>query len=104
MANLPENSLTREEVFLRAAATGDTSNLPEPITRVEEYLKYIAENGGGGGGGTSDYNALSNKPSIGGQTLQGDMSLEDISGITDEDVAKLEQLNVPVVSGETLSI
>lgn len=100
---LPNEAITREEIYLRAAATGDTSNLPEPLTRTEEYLKYIAENGGGGGG-TSDYNELINKPSIGGQTLQGDMSLEDISGITDEDVAKLEQLNVPVVSGETLSI
>ncbi len=100
---LPNDTLSREEVFLKAAALGDASNLPEPLTRVEEYLKYIAENGSGGGG-TSDYNALSNKPSIGGQTLQGDMSFEDISGITDDDVAKLEQLNVPVVSGETLRI
>lgn len=31
-----------------------------------------------GGGGTSDYNQLSNLPSIGGNTLKGDMSLEDI--------------------------
>ena len=31
-----------------------------------------------GGGGTNDYNQLSNLPSIEGNTLKGNMSLEDI--------------------------
>lgn len=31
-----------------------------------------------GGSGTTNYNELSNKPTIEGKTLQGDMSLEDI--------------------------
>lgn len=31
-----------------------------------------------GGGGTTDYNKLTNKPSINGHTLIGDSSLEDI--------------------------
>lgn len=33
---------------------------------------------GGGGGGTSDYNDLSNKPSINGHTLQGDSDTSDL--------------------------
>ena len=31
-----------------------------------------------GGSGTTNYNELSNKPTIEGNVLQGDMSLEDI--------------------------
>ena len=34
-----------------------------------------------GGGGTSDYNDLTNKPSIGGVTLSGNKSLSDIGAI-----------------------
>ena len=34
--------------------------------------------GGGGGGGTSNYNDLSNKPSINGVTLSGDKTTEDL--------------------------
>lgn len=41
---------TRKELFLSAILSGDTSNLPEPQTREEEYLYAIAVNGGGGGG------------------------------------------------------
>lgn len=42
----------------------------------EEKARWNA--GGGGGGGTSDYNALTNKPSINGTTLLGDVSIDDI--------------------------
>lgn len=77
---LPNETLSREEVFLKAAALGDASNLPEPLTRVEEYLKYIAENGSGGGG-TSDYEQLNNLPQVNGTTLVGNKSLSDL-GIT----------------------
>ena len=41
--------ITREETFL-AAAAGDSVTLPKPITRVEQYLKRIAERTGTGGG------------------------------------------------------
>ena len=34
---------------------------------------------GGGGGGTSDYNDLTNKPSINGVTLQGALTSSDLS-------------------------
>lgn len=49
---LPETPQTREEAYLNAVATGDTSGLPSaPQTREEQYLDYIAKNGGGGSGG-----------------------------------------------------
>lgn len=35
--------------------------------------------GGGGGGGTSNYNDLSNKPSINGVTLSGNKTSEDLN-------------------------
>lgn len=38
-----------------------------------------ASGGGGGGGGTDDYNALRNKPSLEGTTLQGDLMLPDVN-------------------------
>jgi len=44
----------------------------------ESLLLALASRNKGGGGGTSDYNQLSNLPSIEGNTLKGDMSLEDI--------------------------
>ncbi|MBQ3330814.1 MAG: hypothetical protein IJG87_06515 [Ruminococcus sp.] len=44
---IPESPLTRGEMFLAAAATGDTSNMPEPKTREEMYLDAIAQKGGG---------------------------------------------------------
>lgn len=43
-------------------------------------IKYDAL-GSGGGGGTSNYNDLSNKPSIGGVTLSGDKSLSDLGAV-----------------------
>lgn len=49
---IPETPYTREEAYLNAIATGDSSGIPEtPYTREEMYLDYIARNGGGGGGG-----------------------------------------------------
>lgn len=52
---IPNNPQTREEQYLNAMATGNTSGLPSaPQTRAEQYLDYIAKNGGGGGGGGGD--------------------------------------------------
>ena len=53
MSNIPD-PITRKEEYLYAAANGDSSGLPDPLTREEIYLKAIAENGGGGGGGGTD--------------------------------------------------
>lgn len=58
-----------------------------PVAEGEEFdpLKwtfvYITDVLGGGGGGTSDYQFLSNKPSVNGNVLVGNKSLEDL-GIT----------------------
>lgn len=43
----------------------------------DKYTYIIGKaSGSGGGEGTSDYNKLSNKPSINGQVLQGDITIE----------------------------
>ena len=46
--------MSRDEVYLNAILTGDTSNLPEPISRVDRYLYQIAKNGTGGSSGYKD--------------------------------------------------
>lgn len=103
---LPDKPINRLEQFYNAIATGDPSGLPDPITREEAYLDYIAKNGGGGGGGgTTNYNALSNKPQINGATLSGNKSASDLNLVeaesgkglssndyTDADVEKLTGL------------
>lgn len=53
-----------------------------PQSRVEELLlevKEVIEQGGGGG--TTDYNDLQNKPTIDGNTVQGNMTAQDL-GLT----------------------
>lgn len=70
MANIPEPITRAEQYYVYMA--GKSTYLPEPITREEQYLYYLCVNGSGGGGGgtgTSNYNDLSNKPSINGVTL-----------------------------------
>ena len=37
--------MSRDEIYLNAILTGDTSNLPEPISRVDKYLYQIAKSG-----------------------------------------------------------
>lgn len=74
----PTDQINRREIYLQAIASGNFESLPEPLTREEAYLKYIAENSGGG---VTDYADLENKPSIEGTTLLGDKTLSDI-GVT----------------------
>lgn len=77
--------VTRWEQYLAAMAGGAADVPDKPITRIERYLAAILENGGSGG--TTNYNALSNKPSINGVTLSGDVSLSAImADVTQEDV------------------
>ena len=47
--------------------------------------------GGGGGTGTTNYNDLTNKPSINGITLQGDLSAEDLGLMPDSPQERLER-------------
>ena len=49
------------------------------------------ESGGGGGGGTTDYNALTNKPSINGVELSGNKTSDDID-VAPESRVEGEQL------------
>ena len=70
---------------------GEVSTLPPNLSRVEELLVLLIEQGGGGGGGTDNYNALSNKPKINGNTLQGDKTLAELGYKTITD-AQIEAL------------
>lgn len=47
MANIPD-PITRKEQYYSYMA-GESSYLPEPITREEQYLYYLCLNGSGGG-------------------------------------------------------
>ena len=51
-SGIPDVPYTRKEQYLNAIAKGDSSGIPDtPYTREEMYLDAIAKNGGGGGGG-----------------------------------------------------
>ena len=68
------------EAILQATIDGTEYPL-KPQSRVEALLlelKDVIEAGGGGGGGTTNYNALNNKPSINGYTLQGNKTSSDL--------------------------
>ena len=54
---------------------------PGSWTGSTNWQVYKLSEGGGGGGGTSNYNDLTNKPSINGVTLTGDKTTSDL-GIT----------------------
>lgn len=45
---IPENPLNRREIFLASASGNYSGDIPEPITREEQYLYEIATSGGGG--------------------------------------------------------
>lgn len=64
----------REEKLLAAIAEGTTGNLPTPRNRKEKLLKEIYDNGSSGGGGTTNYNDLTNKPSINNVPLVGNLN------------------------------
>ena len=75
---MASNPLSRVEEIIQATTNKEDYN-KRPLSRVEEdLLELKAAIDSGGGGGTTDYNALSNKPSISGVTLQGDQSPTDI--------------------------
>lgn len=82
MANLPD-PITRKEQYLAKMAGMETEVPAEPITREEQYLEAILDNGGGGGG-TKDYDELTNQPQIDGVTLSGNKTAEDLGLATDD--------------------
>lgn len=82
MANTPQS---RVEEILRATIDKTEYN-KEPLSRVEaDLLELKAAIDSGGGGGTTDYNQLSNLPSINGVTLVGDQQPTDIGVEPDMD-------------------
>jgi len=80
MADFPTPQ-SRNEAILQNML-GANNHLAPPMSREEDLLQQILEQGGGGGG-TTDYSALSNKPSINNVTLSGNKSLADL-GISNE--------------------
>ena len=60
---------------LEKVITGDV----EPITHLEQVIAQYGTGGSGGSGtGTTNYNALTNKPSINGVDLIGNKTLTDL--------------------------
>ena len=72
MGEIPQS---RVEEILQSKIDGTAYDKP-PQSRVEALL--IELNTGGGGGGTSDYNQLSNKPTLNGRLLSGNLTSEDV--------------------------
>lgn len=81
MGEIPQS---RVEEILQSKIDGTTYDRP-PLSRVEALL--IELNTGGGGGGTTDYNQLSNKPSLNGRTLAGDLTSKDVDVESDYDTS-----------------
>ena len=81
---MAKEAQSRVEAILRATIDKQDYN-KEPLSRVEEDLLELkaAIDSGGGGGGTTDYTQLTNKPSIGGTTLEGNLTPNDIGAETD---------------------
>lgn len=77
MTDLP-NPVTRKEQYLSTLAQNTDLYPDTPITREEQYLDYLCKNGiGGGTGGTTNYNDLTNKPSINGVEVSGNKTSAD---------------------------
>lgn len=79
---MDDSTASRVEQILQSKIDG-TSYDKKPLSRVEELLLDLDT---GGGGGTSDYNSLSNKPSLNGVTLQGNLISKDVKVESDYDV------------------
>ena len=62
------------------------------IVNVAELIEELLSSGGGGGGtGTTNYNNLTNKPSINGVELKGNLSSEDLGLVLSDPQKSLEQ-------------
>ncbi len=96
MSEIPQS---RVEDILKSKIDGTSYDKP-PLSRVEALL--IDLNTGGGGGGTTDYNQLSNKPTLNGVTLEGNMVSKDVKVEADYDVTyDAEDENVIVAPSQS---
>ena len=82
MGEIPQS---RVEEILQSKIDGTSYDKP-PQSRVEALLIEL-NTGGGGGGGTTDYNQLSNKPSLNGRTLAGELTSKDVDVESDYDTS-----------------
>lgn len=53
----------------------------------DNFARLLALMGAGGSSGTTDYEALTNKPSIGGVTLIGDLTLAELGIVVDSELS-----------------
>ena len=77
------NTADKFDAFELVASSKDIGGTDEPniVTEVLNYALDMALDSGVFVPGTTDYNDLSNKPSLGGVVLQGDLSVTDIPGL-----------------------
>lgn len=102
---------SRIENILDATLGEPGAEVPSPpFSRIEEKLIELKEaiESGGGGGGTTNYNDLSNKPSINGHTLQGNSTLDGLGAASkttlDAAIEELELMETEIDSKADLSI
>ena len=96
---MSDNPITRDEMFLSAAAGNDVP-LPEPVTRQERFLKAIADNAGGSGGGglPSVTGADVGRALVVGSPTKGAVIVPEQTLATDEDTGEA------VITNEILSL
>ena len=84
---------SRAEEIIQATIDGEVYN-GRPQSRLEALLIELNQKivGGGGGGGTSDFNQLTNIPTIDGKAIKGEISndiLELVEPFDDEQESEL---------------
>ena len=91
LANLPDFVGSRSEEFLNyiVGRATDLNTLPDPNSRIEEYLEFLCYNGGvGGGADTNSFNTLSqNIDSI--QFKHGNATKASLEIITENEIADI---------------
>lgn len=68
--DIPEKLPNPQKLIFTGAVSGEYDGSSQQTINIPT--------GGGSGGGTTDYNDLSNKPQLGGVTLEGNKTLDDI--------------------------
>ena len=93
-------AFSRAEDILKATIDGTQYDTP-PQSRLEKLLidlkEVIEAGGGGGGGGTTNYNLLTNKPSVNGHELTGNKTSKQLGireGMTATYTAGTENLTL----------
>lgn len=86
--------VTSQKVPIHAMSprTGRMVREDGTIVNVAELIEKLINSGGGGGGtGTTNYNNLTNKPTINGVELQGNLSSEDLGLVPSDPQKSLEK-------------